>query len=220
MKKMFMLALVAMLGVQTQAQIVSSRSSMTTRQVIEEPKTFDGWSTLYFQWNPMSLSPKHGDSESFTGFSFGYSKATSLTQSLPLFLESGLGVQYSYWSGEWYTDDDEMNLLSAKIPVSVMYKYDIPNTSISIVPNLGLDLRFNILGNANIDDEDFNLFDEDDMGEDNAWSRFQIGWHIGVNAMFNNKFMLGVSYGTDFSKIWDEADAKFNTASITLGYCF
>ena len=32
--------------------------------------------------------------------------------------------------------------------------------------------------------------------------------------------MVGVSYGTDFSKVWDYADCKFNTASITLGYCF
>ena len=225
---MFIMALIAMLGVQTQAQIVSSRSSMTTRQVVDN----ENWSTLYLQWNPMSINPDHGDSESFTGFSIGYNKAVSLTQSIPLFLEAGLGIQYSFdseeesdrdydessWEESWY-------MLSAKIPVNLMYKFDIPNTNISILPNAGLDFRFNIFGKSkeewtyhgDTESESWNLFDDDDM-DGHAYKRFQMGWHIGVNAMFNKKFMVGVSYGSDFSEIRD--DVKLSGGAITLGYCF
>ena len=67
--------------------------------------------------------------------------------------------------------------------------------------------------------ESRSLFDEDDMGDkDYTWKRFQIGWQIGVNARISNSFLLGVSYGTDFSEI--VKDGKMKTTSVTVGYCF
>ena len=42
MKKVIVLALMAVMGLQAQAQIVSSRSSMVTREVIDR----GGWSTF------------------------------------------------------------------------------------------------------------------------------------------------------------------------------
>ena len=57
------------------------------------------------------------------------------------------------------------------------------------------------------------------MGDDDAtWNRFQLGWQIGVNARINSSFLLGVSYGTDFSEIAEKI--KIQTTSVTLGYCF
>jgi hypothetical protein len=45
MKKFIIMAAMALLGLNAQAQIVSSRSATTTRMVIEETKTYTGWST-------------------------------------------------------------------------------------------------------------------------------------------------------------------------------
>lgn len=226
MKKFFVFAIMAIFTLATQAQIVSSRSSRitTTGSVGDYSK---GWNTIYLQWNPSSFSQEVGSSESFTGFSIGYNHAFSLTQSIPLYVEAGVGVQYSFWDGVYRKMPDcKIKLLSAKVPVSLMYKFDIPNSTISIVPNAGLDLRFNILGKLKNDEleefykkSSFNLFDEDDMmGDDYTWNRFQIGWHVGVNFMFNNQFLVGASYGTDFSEI--VKNSKVHTGSITLGYCF
>lgn len=53
-------------------------------------------------------------------------------------------------------------------------------------------------------------------GTDATWNRFQIGWQIGLNARFNSKFLLGLSYGTDFSEIHKKG--KIKTTSITIGY--
>lgn len=222
----------------------------------------DGWSTIYLQWNPSTLKPDKGDSESFTGLSIGYNKAFSISQSAPIFIEAGLGVQYSFktisMADRYELDDDDLeymdpelkySVLSAKIPVSIAYDFQIPNSNVSITPFAGLDFRFNIIGKQKLEwnftseaeealeyhygsnwekekmygyslgGEDWNLFDKDDMGSDDAtWNRFQIGWHIGVNARFNNKFLVGLSYGTDFSEIAKKT--KINTASITVGYCF
>ena len=46
MKKLFVWAVMAFIGAQAQAQIVSSRSSMTTREVIADPVSYKGWSTF------------------------------------------------------------------------------------------------------------------------------------------------------------------------------
>ena len=177
-----------------------------------------GWSTFYVEWNPSSFRPSHGDGESFTGFSVGYNHATSISSTIPLFVETGVGVQYSYWSSD---DDMDMSLLSAKVPIQLLYAWQLPNSSVTLIPHAGLNLRFNILGKASYEDweEDINLFDKDDMGSSDAtWKRFQIGWQIGVKARFNKGFMIGVSYGTDFSEICKKV--KIGTTSITLGCTF
>lgn len=204
------------------------------------------YNTVYLQWNPSSFVPDEGDSKFFNGFSAGYNHAFSLSRSIPLYVEAGLGIQYSFWSGDMYVPlkyksdaknyevkikDADIKLLSAKVPLSLAYKFDIPNSNISIIPNAGVDFRFNILAKLNNDElkESINLFDDDlsylgegseglKLGE--TWKRFQVGWHVGVNFMFNNTFMIGGSYGTDFTTIWDYFDCKMHTGSITLGYCF
>lgn len=231
MKKVFILALISMFVVATHAQIVSSRSTGITREKVEN----NNWSTLYLQWNPSSAVPSKGDSKTFTGFSIGYNKAIGLTQQAPLYLEFGLGVQYSYRSDtkkevyntgygyQTYELDEKFSMLSAKVPFQLDYVYNIPNTSVDIIPNAGLDFRFNILGKIKYEgggySESRNLFDKDDMGgDDYTWNRFQVGWHIGLNARFNKKYLLGVSYGTDFSEIAKEV--KIHTTSVTLGLCF
>ncbi len=183
----------------------------------------DGWNTVWIQWNPSSLNPDEGDSESFTGLSLGYSKAFGVSQSIPLFVEAGIGLQYSFHSESFDDEDYKWHMLSAKIPVSLIYAWQIPHSSITLMPNLGLDLRYNLSGKLKYEyddeDEEYDLFDKDEMGgSDDVWKRFQIGCHIGVKARFNEKFLVGLSYGTDFSEICKKV--KISTASITLGYTF
>lgn len=225
MKKYYVLAIMAMFALASQAQIVSSRSSRITSQGI-----YGDYNTIYLQWNPSSLVPKEGDSYSFTGFSAGYNHAFSLSQNVPIYVEAGVGVQYSFWSGDMYVPtnsnhetqikDADIKLLSAKVPLSLAYKFDIPNSDFSIIPNAGVDFRFNILAKLNSDqiEKSVNLFNDENLGE--TWKRFQVGWHVGVNFMFNNTFMIGGSYGTDFTTIWNYFDCKMHTGSVTLGYCF
>ncbi|MBQ8715737.1 MAG: porin family protein [Prevotella sp.] len=224
MKKIFVLAIMAMITLASQAQIVSSRSSrVTTTNTL---KNYENFSTIYLQYNPISIKDNDGDTESFTGFSLGYNHAFSLSQSVPLYLEPGLGIQYAFHSKDRSNSKVKYNMFSTKIPVSLLYKFDIANSEFSIVPNAGIDFRINLFGKYKREytsdersDKSLNLFSEDDMG-DGKWNRFQIGWHVGVNFMYANKFLLGASYGTDFSKIQDEDELKVRTFSLTLGYCF
>lgn len=222
-----------------------------------------GWNTVYLQWNPSSFVPDKGDSESFTGLSVGFNKAFSISQRWPLYFEAGLGVQYSFYSKDitgdvadilgvstssvsaYFRPEEKVKMLSAKVPVSLAYAYHIPDTKLTIIPYIGLDLRFNIVGRGNVKynltsagvnqlrqegytqqqidetfrDRELDLFDKKDMGSDAAtFSRFQVGWHVGLNARINNQFLLGASYGTDFSEIIQKVNV--HTTSIVVGYCF
>lgn len=212
MKKMLILAVMAVMGLQAQAQIVSSRSSMVTRQVYDEPKSYKGWSTFGIEYLPSSWS-MDGTSESFTGLALNYTNAISLTQSAPLFLEWGVGGQYSFYS----KDDFKIRYASVKVPVNFIYDFQITNTRIHLDPYVGLKARFNVWGQAKEeyrgDSDSWNLF-----GDEGGWKRFQIGWNIGVKARFNDSFFVGVAYGSDFSKIAD--NTRVNEVSISLGLVF
>lgn len=225
MKKFKTILLIAVLASSANSFAQFSNSSASS----SSPS--DGWNTIWVQWNPSQFSPDKGDSHSFTGFSLGYSHAFPLSNSIPLLVEAGVGLQYSFYKedlGEDYgiSVEEKINMFSAKVPVHVLYDWQIPNSSVSIIPFAGLNMRFNISGKLKYEEDDdygygesydANLFDKDEMDGD-QWKRFQIGWELGVKAKFNNKFMVGVSYGQDFSEIAEKV--KIHTTSITLGYCF
>lgn len=223
------MAVMAILGLQAQAQIVSSRSSMVTK----EPK--NGWSTFGIEYLPSSLNPDKGDSQSFTGIGLTWTKATSIMQDQPIFLEAGIGLQYSFYSESeneeyyngfgysTYETEENWKMASLKVPVNVIYSYQVPNTNISVDPYLGLRFRFNVYGEveekADGDSESYNLFDKDDMGSsDDTWNRFQLGWQIGVKARFNNSFYVGVAYGSDFGEVCEKV--KVSETQLSLGFVF
>lgn len=210
MKKILILVFVALSMVQANAQIVSSRSSMVTRHVTEEPKSYDGWKTFGIEYLPGSFS-YDGGSQSFTGLAINYTKANSITQSIPLFWEWGLGVQYSYESEDYET----IHYASVKVPINLIYDFQIPNTNINLDPYIGLKFRGNVWGEYKEDYKEsysYNLFDERD------WKRFQIGGQIGLKARFNNKFFLGIGYGFDFNEIAKKTNV--NEVSISAGIVF
>lgn len=198
-----------------------------------------GWSTVYFEYSPskLSYSGDEDDSQSFTGLSLGYNRAFSLSNSVPLFLETGIGVQYSfysdeekgsvYYSGSYYSAKANLDvyIVSANIPVELLYAWQIPNSTVELIPHAGINLRFNALGEATVKAEassgyskesaekSYNLFDKDDMEsiESNTCNRFQIGWKVGVKARFNKRFMIGLAYGSD-----SEFSKKINTSGVNL----
>jgi len=245
MTKLFIAA--AMLAVSATA---SAQFTNTAKTGSSSAVDTDGWGTFYLQWNPSTIKiDVNGiDDQSFTGFSVGYNHAFGIVKNTPLFIETGVALQYSFYTVNWKDDlkttvpncdpEDKYNMLSAKVPVNLIYKFNIPNSNVAIAPYFGANLRFNISGKSKtefnedagyeIDKENWenkygkiekDLFDKKDMeSKDATWKRFQIGWQIGANAHFGENFLLGISYGSDFSELYKKA--KINTTSITLGYKF
>ena len=222
MKKLFVWAVMAFIGAQAQAQIVSSRSSMTTREVIADPVSYKGWSTFGVEYLSGTFSGD-GVSDSFSGLAINYTKAVSITQSIPLFIEWGIGAQYSFFSDEeQYEIEHKVHYASVKVPVNLVYDFQIPNTKVNLDPYLGIKLRGNVWGESKYESKEYdvsktyNLFDSDESD----CKRFQVGWNIGVKARFNNAFYVGIGYGSDFIDFAEEESVKINELSLSLGVIF
>ena len=236
MKKFKLFVLAAFLGLATSAsaQFVNSGSSNSSASSTSSSFDFtsvktNGWSRIYVSYLPskMKLDYDDADDMKFKGFQVGWLKGFGLTQRLPLYMEAGAAIQYRSYKDEesdsYYDFSQKCNLLSLNIPVNLLYRFNIKD-DFSISPYFGLDFRINLLGknkyeetyDGDTDSWDGNLFDDDDM-DNEAWKRFQAGWHIGVG--FDYRIIhIAVEYGTDFNEIAEKS--KFATPAITLGLNF
>lgn len=255
--KIKFLALVAAMMISTTsfAQFSQSKSSSNSSNEISK-----GWNSLYVQYNSIGTSyslssfndryEDYGDeyqkaidnsglSDKLNAFTIGYNRAINVAPSTPLYLEVGAALQYAFYSDEATEKNhyEEVtlkytaNMLTAKVPVSLLYHVAIPNSDFAIEPFAGIDFKYNIIGTAKAksektynnktykDEEKIdNIFDKKDCDGHQA-NRFQAGWHVGANFVYKKAF-IGISYGQDFSKFHDDIDLKFNTLSATLGCRF
>lgn len=251
--KIKFLALVAAMMISTTsfAQFSQSKSSSNSSNEISK-----GWNSLYVQYNSIGTSyslssfdkgdeyqkaiDNSGLSDKLNAFSIGYNRAINVAPSIPLYVEFGAALQYAFYSDEAYTNKYTVkytgHILTAKVPVSLLYHIAIPNSDFAFEPFAGVDFKYNISGSGKqkktkehsyrgddpeIDEETTkidNFFDKKKCDGHPA-NRFQAGWHVGANFVYKKAF-IGISYGQDFSKFHDDIDLKFNTLSATLGCRF
>jgi len=196
-----------------------------------------GWNSIYVSYNMLKYSQAailemwdSGYNKAYNGLSVGYDRAIALTSRLPLYIEVGGAIQYAR---QHIKEDDgsvNINLLSGKIPVSVLYRWNIFGSNWSIVPKAGFDGRINIWGEEEdsyknwkdeLEKQRYSIFKEDDglYGEAKC-SRFQVGWHIGADIEYDSLF-LGITYGADMNAFCKEiARIHFKTLTIAFGYKF
>ena len=212
MRKIRFIAVAALMAMGTSAfaQFTNVNSSGTTAASGSK-----GWNSFYLQWNPSEIK-YDVYSYDFTGLTLGLNRFISLAPSIPIFLEAGGAIQYSYGDKNHY----QINALSFKVPLNLTYNWQVSNV-FAIAPYAGLTARINAWGRYKYKDDDYyygeskgNLFSSDEGGA----KRFQVGWQAGANFKFN-KVYIGASYGTDFNK-FDDGDGKIHTTSVTLGFIF
>lgn len=245
MQKIKYLLLVAMLVVCGSASAQFSNTTKTTSAspaIGGQQKGVDGWNTFFIEYAPTKFNydgdEDDDDELSMNTLSFGWRKAFGVSQKLPLFVETGLGLSYSFDKNteedDYFSIETKTSLLSLNIPVNVGYNFSLAEGKVDLAPYFGIDLRINLLGKEKYkfetdfdseyfddedEEEDLNLFDEDDMGsKDATWKRFQAGWRLGLNATFSQKFTVGVSYGSDFTEIMKKV--KTSSFRITAGIRF
>lgn len=235
----------------------ASSKSHSGKSVLE--KDTESYNRIYVSYSPLALKGFYGAAGklSLTGVSAGYTHGINLKSDLPLFLE--IGGQVSYASGKFdksdlpllslldnMIDDDPMFLLNLEqkhtfvavsVPVAVSYKLSFADKKFSVAPLIGLNFRYNIIGefettinNSMLDtiepgfsNEIYKIWDNSPSDQmlygprEGDYKGFQIGWQIGLNINYK-KLNLGVSYTKDFSKITDTAKASITY--VTLGVNF
>lgn len=190
--------------------------------------SFAGYDMLTLSYTNSSLDPKYGDEISMNGFSLGYIHGFSISNTRPMFIETGLKLTGSFHSDSESDDDDEYSVFeqnwSVSVPVNFAWKFTI-NDKFSVKPFVGLNLKGNIYGSTKYtetyrgEEEEYksNWYDKDDMGDDGVFRRFQMGWHIGAGLQYSS-FYVGINYGTDFVKIHKNISSA--TFDLSVGLCF
>ena len=151
----------------------------------------DGWNTIFVEWSPYN--------HNYNAFAIGYSRAFSLTENAPIYIEPALAGQCFV---QYHNNDYGQIFASIKAPVNVLYKIDVPNSQLSFMPFAGLMVRYNVWGKN-------NMFD--------YFKRFQTGWQAGIKTCIADRFIIGASYGSDFSEI---GYYTLKSANISLGVAF
>ena len=209
----------------------------------------EGWNSIYASYNMLKYSQEMlAYNKAYNGVSIGYDRAIGLTSKIPLYVEIGGAIQYAGQNIKVKNEDNEKaasNLLSVKVPVSILYRWNVANSNWSVIPKAGFDGRFNVLGKGKVTYTDsdysheftttnrYNMFKEGENGKDgynglnasgDKCSRFQVGWHVGANVEYKS-LLLGITYGADmnaFCKEFNETvyNIHFKTLSITIGHKF
>lgn len=140
MKTKRIIALVAIL-------MCTTAFAQTTRSEGSQSPSEKGWNSIYASYNMLKYSKQMVEfNKAYNGLSIGYDRAFILSSKLPLYMEIGGAIQYAgqyIKDYDWDDDNSKMtaNLLSVKVPVSVLYRWNIPGSKWSIVPKAGLDGR-------------------------------------------------------------------------------
>ena len=228
MKKSIFLAAVAfmLMSVSASAQFMQSNGGSKAKASVE-----DVFNTVDLTYSPVTMKASYeGDSttDDLNGLSLNWAQARLLTDQLPVYLQYGAGVQFS-----WYTNDNSnvkttASFLTVKVPVNVLYNFAIPNTNLSVMPYLGLNAQVHVLGQAKRSQEydggtqtdKINYFSKDDMG-DHPYNRFVLGWQIGAMVSYD-KYFVGIGYNGPVTSLFKNGDHKIQNSqvNISLGIMF
>lgn len=134
----------------------SSNSTGYAAGTIKDTNPYDRVSVSFMS---EKISPDKDDDTSLSGFSVDYIHGFSLSKTIPLFIETGVGLQAGFHSNDLDKKEfnivasdygaeeqtDKITLMSIAVPVNLAYKFNI-NPDLSLQPYLGLNVKFNIIG--------------------------------------------------------------------------
>lgn len=149
----------------------------------------------------MGLSLK----KNLNGVSVGVAQERALPVNLPLSYEYGADLMAVFGDGS--------TLISAIVPVNLMYTIDLDQ--IQLIPFAGLNLTAHIIGQTKDEVETFNWFKGDE--EEGAYNRFQLGAQFGAKAKYE-KYIFGISYQPSITKLADYTN--LNMLSVSVGILF
>lgn len=118
----------------------------------------------------------------------------------------------------FYKDGSNSETL-AHIAMPLQFSGKIGNPHFSIEPFIGFHGKANLVGKQSYKGKTINCFSAEDMGSQNKYSRFQLGFQTGLGINFGQSY-LGYEYRVDLTPLQRISELKFHTHLISLGYNF
>ncbi len=216
--KYFIVAAAAMLCSTANAQFMQSGTERKAENKSDNSgrKYSRGWNSFFFQYNYTDAGDNTFDN--YNGASFEYNRTIGLSPNVPLYIQIGAGWRYSISNEDGYYDDIKSNLVTFTLPVSVLYHFYIPNSSVGFELYTGINLKAHVYNDLEYDDDTETI--TKDLSNPN------VGWHVGGNVNFG-RFFLGIRYGEDFLKMYKHdpmyhfyGDDRAKTFTVGLGFRF
>lgn len=213
-------------------------------------ENISGYNRMAISYNNthFGLNKQAGGSDNnfnLNGVGLNYIHGFSISGTLPMFIETGLNLNFGFGSessekyevsDEWVQAKENRQFIDLQVPVNFAYRFNITD-GVYVSPYIGLNFKVNLIGrfkdkvetslsyselkdygiNPNSLEGDWlSVFSKDDMGSNDAtWNRFQMGWHIGAGLQYE-RFYIGLQYGTDFIPAFKYKKAKINTGNLKI----
>ena len=216
--KYFILSAAAMLCGTANAQFMQSGTTRKVEYGSNNPgrKYSSGWNSFYFQYNYTDAGDNVFDN--YNGVSFEYNRTIGLSPNVPLYLQIGAGWRYSISTTDDYYYDYTSNLVTFTLPVSVLYHFYIPNSSIGFELYTGINMKAHVYNDLKYDSD----YRDDTKTITKDLNNPNVGWHVGGNVNFG-RFFLGIRYGEDFIKMYKyttDGYGKDRAKTLTVGLGF
>lgn len=202
---------------QTPILSIGSSSSLAQSSNSLQPR----YSFFEIGYSEATLDEDGYEIDDWKGFSASVVSGKKVSQTNPVYLEYGIGLDYLNYSEK---DGVKMEYKFFTIDVPVRFLYDIPIDNFHLRPYAGVGLKGHVSGKLKLsysgDSETFDLFssnDMDDFGLEDPFKRVQAYYSLGACVQFN-KVVFGISYNKDMSEIADET--FFSSVNFKLGFSF
>ena len=253
MKRIFFLlfALLVMSSIVVSAQMKPFPYTKTNQNTaIRTNKTADVFHMVEVNYSPVlqnTIMDKYTRAVKMNAFSLNVSQFRSILdtyQTHPLYLQYGLNLQYTYHINE---DQDDVSyngtkysagfkilttFFTMKVPVNLLYSFQIPQTSLSFMPYAGAHMLVHlsgrqkdtewesINGKKNSTTEVKSLFKDEDMGS-NPCNRFGLGWQVGAKIAYD-RLLFGLGYEGYLLNLQkgDDYKVRMPQVNISLGIMF
>ena len=220
------------------------------RTIIRPNKAADIFHMVEVGYNPVlqnTIMDDYTRAVKMNAFSLSVSQARSILDTYPthpLYLQYGLNLQYTFHTNE---DQDDVSyngtkysagyeiltsFFTMKVPVNLLYSFQIPQTSLSFMPYAGVHMLVHLSGRQkNTTWQSTNgkkdsttkvksMFKDEDMGN-NPCNRFGLGWQVGAKVAYD-RLLFGLGYEGYLLNLQkgDDYKVRMPQANISLGIMF
>lgn len=170
------------------------------------------------------------DNEAKIGFHLGGMMQRQMNENVifqPELLYTMKGVKFSYedeyyYDGYYYEYEVNQTVSMNYIEVPMLFKYNMQMSNFMLQPYIGpsVGLLMSAKIKTEVDMEGEEESETTDIKDD--CTSLELGAHLGVDAVLNEKYVFGLRYNYGLSNIWDgEGDDVFNRGfMITAGMLF